>query len=52
MGMSDIVLSRKVGAKGVLVLTGVGKGSMSEFRHTWSGYEADYVSENVLEAVN
>jgi histidinol-phosphate phosphatase family protein len=51
MGMSDIVLANNVGAKGILVLTGVGKGSLSEFRHTWQQYEADYIAENVLEAV-
>lgn len=52
MGMTDIVLSKKIGAKGILVLTGVGKGSLTEYRHTWSDYEADYIAENVLEAVN
>jgi D-glycero-D-manno-heptose 1,7-bisphosphate phosphatase len=52
MGMSDIILSRKVGIKGVLVLTGAGKGSMSEFRYTWSDCETDYIAENVFEAVN
>ena len=51
MGMSDIVLARNIGAKGILVLTGAGKGSISEFRHTWSNYEADYIAENVFEAV-
>lgn len=52
MGMNDIVLARNIGAKGILVLTGVGKGSMSEYRDTWAGYEADYIAENVLDAVN
>lgn len=52
MGMSDIILSKKIGAKGVLVLTGGGKGSLTEFRDTWINYEADYIAENVLEAVN
>lgn len=52
IGMSDIILAKKIGAKGILVLTGVGQGSLKEFRHTWSEYEADYVAENVLEAVD
>ncbi|WP_291581945.1 D-glycero-alpha-D-manno-heptose-1,7-bisphosphate 7-phosphatase [Clostridium sp. UBA6640] len=52
MGMSDIILSKKIGAKGVLVLTGTGKGSLTEFRDTWINYEADYIAENVLEAAN
>jgi len=52
VGKSDIILSKKIGAKGVLVLTGAGKGSMAGFRDTWKSYEADYVAQNVLEAVN
>ena len=52
IGMSDIILSRNIGAKGVLVLTGAGKGSLSEFGNTWANYEADYIAINVLEAVN
>ncbi len=51
MGMSDMVLAKNIGAKGILVLTGVGKGSLNEFRHTWSGIEASYIAENILEAV-
>lgn len=52
IGMADIVLARNIGAKGILVLTGAGKGSMSEYRNTWLNYEADYIAENILEAVN
>ncbi|GFP74719.1 D-glycero-alpha-D-manno-heptose-1,7-bisphosphate 7-phosphatase [Clostridium fungisolvens] len=51
MGMNDIVLARNAGTKGILVMTGVGKGSLSEYRHTWQEYDADYIAENVLEAV-
>lgn len=47
----DIILARKIGAKGVLVLTGAGKGSISDFRYTWKDFEADYIAENVFEAV-
>jgi D-glycero-D-manno-heptose 1,7-bisphosphate phosphatase len=52
MGMSDMVLARNINAKGILVLTGVGKGSLNEFRDTWKDIEADYIAENVLDAVN
>jgi histidinol phosphatase-like enzyme len=52
MGMNDIVLARNIGAKGILVLTGAGIGSMSKYRDTWANYEADYIADNVLEAVN
>ncbi|GKU26645.1 D-glycero-alpha-D-manno-heptose-1,7-bisphosphate 7-phosphatase [Clostridium folliculivorans] len=51
MGMNDIVLARNAGTKGILVMTGVGKGSLSEYRHTWQEYDADYIAEDVLEAV-
>ena len=38
--MSDIILSKKIGAKGVLVLTGAGKGSLTKLEITWINYEA------------
>lgn len=52
MGKSDIILAKNIGAKGILVLTGVGRGSISEYRGTWKNYEADYIAGNVLDAVN
>jgi histidinol-phosphate phosphatase family protein len=52
MGMNDIVMAKNAGAKGVLVLTGVGRGSLTEYRYTWEQYEADYVAENILDAVH
>jgi len=51
MGMSDMIMAKTVGAKGILVRTGVGEGSLAAFRHTWANVEPDYVAENVLEAV-
>jgi D-glycero-D-manno-heptose 1,7-bisphosphate phosphatase len=51
MGMADMVMAKAAGAKGILVRTGVGEGSLTDFRHTWSNVEPDYVAENVLEAV-
>jgi histidinol-phosphate phosphatase family protein len=51
IGMSDIILARNIGAKGILVLTGAGKGSLSDFRDTWEDYEADYIATDVYEAV-
>ena len=50
MGMNDIVLARNIGAKAILVLTGVGKSSLNEYRHKWQNVEPDYIAENVLEA--
>lgn len=51
MGISDMVMAKTVGAKGILVRTGVGEGSLTAFRHTWANIEPDYVAENVLDAV-
>ena len=52
MGMNDMVLAHNVGAKAILVLTGVGKSSMNEYRHTWENVEPVFIADNVLEAVN
>jgi histidinol-phosphate phosphatase family protein len=52
MGKSDMVLAHNIGAKGILVLTGVGKGSLNEYRHTWQNIEPYYVADNLLDAVN
>lgn len=51
MGMSDMVMAKTVGAKGILVLTGVGEDSLTTYKHTWSNIDTDFVAENVLEAV-
>jgi D-glycero-D-manno-heptose 1,7-bisphosphate phosphatase len=51
MGMSDMVMAKAVEAKGILVRTGVGEGSLTDFRHTWIDVEPDYVAYDVLEAV-
>lgn len=50
MGKNDMILAKNIGAKGILVLTGVGKGSLNEFRNTWEDVEANHITENVLEA--
>ena len=51
MGKNEIVMAHNAGCKGILVLTGGGKGSLHEFRDTWAGYDADLIAENALEAV-
>lgn len=51
MGMSDMVLARNIGAKGILVLTGVGKGSLHEYRHTWQDVAPYCVADTLLDAV-
>lgn len=52
MGISDIVMAKNIGATAILVLTGVGKGSLTDFRYTWKDYDADYIAKNVLDVVN
>jgi histidinol-phosphate phosphatase family protein len=51
MGKSDIALAKKINAKGILVLTGVGRGSLNEYKYTWHDIEANYIAEDVLDAV-
>ena len=51
MGKNEIVMAHIAGCKGVLVLTGGGKRSLGEFRHTWADHEADIIAENALEGV-
>ncbi len=51
MGKNDIVMGKNAGAKAILVLTGVGNGSLEQYRSTWNAYNADYIAKNVLEAV-
>ena len=51
MGKNEIVMAHNAGCKGVLVLTGGGKDSLSKFRHTWFEHEADIISSNALEAI-
>lgn len=51
MGISDMILADKVGAKGILVLTGAGKDSLEKYKHLWEKVEPYHIAENVLEAV-
>ncbi|MDR1299162.1 MAG: HAD-IIIA family hydrolase [Oscillospiraceae bacterium] len=50
MGASDMVLAHNIGAKGILVLTGVGKGSLGEFRFLWQDIEPYFVADDILAA--
>lgn len=51
MGSSDMILAKDIGCKGVLVRTGVGEGSLKEFRYAWQEVDPDYIAENILEGV-
>lgn len=51
MGAADMVMAKSVGAKGILVRTGVGESSLTTFKYTWSNIQADYIADNVMDAV-
>jgi D-glycero-D-manno-heptose 1,7-bisphosphate phosphatase len=51
-GDFDTLLAWAIGARGVLVRTGEGEGSLGEFRQTWAEVEADYIGEHVVDAVD
>lgn len=50
MGKSDMMFGEAIGAYKILVLTGVGQGSLMEFRHTWTT-DADFIADNVQDAI-
>ena len=50
-GMHDMLLAKNIGCKSILVKTGTGVGSLTEYRNTWKEPEPTYIAENVLEAV-
>ncbi|GAB6138144.1 D-glycero-alpha-D-manno-heptose-1,7-bisphosphate 7-phosphatase [Halanaerobaculum tunisiense] len=48
--ISDVELAKKVGAQGILVLTGYGRGNYEHDREDWA-VEPDYVAEDLYDAV-
>ncbi|GAF11114.1 D-glycero-D-manno-heptose 1,7-bisphosphate phosphatase [Bacillus sp. JCM 19046] len=52
VGSTDMLAAHKVGAYKILVATGWGERSKSDYRHTWLETEADYYAEHLLDAVN
>jgi len=48
--ISDVAAARAVGAAGVLVLTGYGRGEWEHRRHLWTD-KPDHVAEDLLDAV-
>ncbi|MDW0118805.1 HAD-IIIA family hydrolase [Sporosarcina thermotolerans] len=51
VGSTDMLAADAVGAKKILVLTGWGEGSLTQYRHKWADIEPDYIAENLLDAV-
>ncbi len=50
MGMSDMMFAHNIGLKKVLVLTGVGKGSLNEYRESWIDADPNYIADDFLKA--
>jgi D-glycero-D-manno-heptose 1,7-bisphosphate phosphatase len=51
-GDTDMLAAGRAGSRPVLVLTGLGRGSIGEFRHTWQSVEPWAVTRDVLEAAH
>lgn len=49
---TDMIAANLVGAIKILVKTGWGKGSLSDYRYSWSNVEPDYIAEDLLDATN
>lgn len=52
VGDTDILAAHVVGAMKVLVKTGWGMGSLTDYRSSWAEVVPDYIAENLLDAVN
>ena len=51
VGSTDMLAAHSVGAKKILVLTGWGEGSLTDYRYKWDDIEPDYIAVDLLEAV-
>jgi len=50
--ISDVQMARRVGARGILVLTGYGKGEVENFSNEWSdAKKPDYIAKDLYDAV-
>ena len=49
--ISDVYLAKAAGCKGILVLTGYGRGEKEYYSHTWK-HQPDYIAENLSEAID
>lgn len=52
VGSTDMLAGHKVGAYKILVSTGWGERSKSDYRKTWLETEADYYADNLLDAID
>jgi len=49
-GATDMLAAHRVGAVKILVRTGWGVGSLTDYRHTWAEVEPDYVAHDLPDA--
>lgn len=47
VGNTDMLAAAEVGGLKILVKTGSGMGSLTEYRHTWASVEPGYVAEDL-----
>ncbi len=52
MGKNEMVMAKRAGCGGILVLTGGGRDSLGKFRNTWADVTPDYVAADALAAVH
>ena len=48
-GDADMAVARIAGCKAILVRTGLGCGSLGQYRYTWADIEPDYIAQDVLD---
>lgn len=51
VGETDMLAAHAVGATKILVRTGWGASSLSDYRHKWQEAEPDYIAEHINDAV-
>lgn len=49
-GDTDMILARSAGCKAIMVHTGLGEGSLGQYRDTWADIEPDCIAQDVLDA--
>lgn len=52
VGATDMKAAAAIGALKVLVRTGWGESSLTEYRHAWSEVAPDYIAQDLLEAAH
>ncbi|WGU95898.1 HAD-IIIA family hydrolase [Paenibacillus dendritiformis] len=50
VGDTDMIAAHRAGALKILVRTGWGEGSLTEFKHRWPDIEPDYIAADIWEA--